>query len=51
VLSTYAGAWALEAGGSTAFFVFMAAAMAAALGALALVRRHVLGRGRSPGKV
>jgi MFS transporter, AAHS family, 4-hydroxybenzoate transporter len=41
VLSTYAGAWALEAGGSAAFFVFMAAAMAAALGALALVGRHV----------
>jgi MFS transporter, AAHS family, 4-hydroxybenzoate transporter len=41
VLSTYAGAWALEAGGSTAFFVCMAAAMAAALAALALVGRHV----------
>jgi AAHS family 4-hydroxybenzoate transporter-like MFS transporter len=48
VLSTYAGAWALEAGGSTAFFVFMAFAMAAALGALALVRRHVPGRGSAP---
>jgi MFS transporter, AAHS family, 4-hydroxybenzoate transporter len=41
VLSTYAGAWALEAGGSRSFFLFMAAAMAAALGALALVGRHV----------
>jgi AAHS family 4-hydroxybenzoate transporter-like MFS transporter len=51
VLSTYAGAWALEAGGSRAFFVFMAAAMAAALGALALVRRHVLGRGGAPVRI
>jgi AAHS family 4-hydroxybenzoate transporter-like MFS transporter len=41
ILSTYAGAWALEAGGSTGFFLCMAAAMAAALGALALVGRHV----------
>jgi AAHS family 4-hydroxybenzoate transporter-like MFS transporter len=48
LLSTYAGAWALEAGGSTAFFLCVAAAMTAALGALALVRRHVPGRGSAP---
>ena len=51
VLSTYAGAWALEAGGSAAFFVFMAAAMAAALGALALVGRHVPGRSGAPVRI
>jgi AAHS family 4-hydroxybenzoate transporter-like MFS transporter len=48
LLSTYAGAWALEAGGSTAFFLCVAAAMTAALGALALVRRHVPGQGSAP---
>ncbi len=48
VLSTYAGAWALEAGGSAAFFVCMAAAMAAAFGALALVGRHVPRAALSP---
>ncbi len=41
VLSTYAGAWALEAGGSHAFFTLMAAAMLIVGVALALVRRHV----------
>ena len=41
VLSTYAGAWALEAGGSAAFFVLMAASLSAAFLALALVRHHV----------
>ncbi|MGH9329051.1 MAG: MFS transporter [Vicinamibacterales bacterium] len=43
VLSTYAGAWALEAGGSAAFFAVMAGAMAAAFGSLAAVARHVPG--------
>jgi len=41
VLSTYAGAWALEAGGSLAFFTMMAAAMAVVSVSLGLVRRHV----------
>jgi MFS transporter, AAHS family, 4-hydroxybenzoate transporter len=41
VLSTYAGAWALELGGSGAFFGLMAAAMTLVLGCLAAVRRHI----------
>ena len=41
VISTYAGSWALDAGGSHAFFVLMAAAMTSVLFCLALVRRHV----------
>jgi MFS transporter, AAHS family, 4-hydroxybenzoate transporter len=41
VLSTYAGAWALEIGGSGAFFGLMAAAMTLVFGCLAAVRRHV----------
>ena len=40
VLSTYAGAWALEAG-SAAFFGLIAIAMALVFLCLALVRRHV----------
>jgi AAHS family 4-hydroxybenzoate transporter-like MFS transporter len=41
IASTYAGAWALEAGGSGLFFLLVAAAMLAALVSLALVRRHI----------
>jgi MFS transporter, AAHS family, 4-hydroxybenzoate transporter len=41
VLSTFAGEWALAAGGSAAFFALMAAAMAAVFICLALVTRHV----------
>jgi len=41
VLSTYAGAFALELGGSAAFFVVMAVAMTLVLAALALIVRHV----------
>ena len=41
VLSTYAGAWALEAGGTRTFFVLIAGAMTAALASLALVGRHI----------
>ena len=41
VLSTYAGSWALQAGGSTAFFGLMAASMAVVFVCLALVQRHV----------
>ena len=43
VLSTYVGAWALEAGGSTMFFGTIAAAMTLVFACLAAVRRHVLG--------
>jgi MFS transporter, AAHS family, 4-hydroxybenzoate transporter len=41
VISTYAGSWALDAGGSHAFFGLMAAAMMSVFVCLALVRRHV----------
>ena len=41
VLSTYSGAWALESGGSAAFFGSMATAMAAVFVCLSLVVRHV----------
>jgi AAHS family 4-hydroxybenzoate transporter-like MFS transporter len=41
VLSTYAGSWALEAGGSAAFFAVMAVAMTTTFASLAAVRRHV----------
>jgi MFS transporter, AAHS family, 4-hydroxybenzoate transporter len=41
ILSGYAGAWALEYGGSAAFFGLMAAAMSICLGMLSIVRRHV----------
>jgi AAHS family 4-hydroxybenzoate transporter-like MFS transporter len=43
ILSTYAGAWALESGGSTAFFTLVAAAMLAVMLSLAAVRRHIPG--------
>jgi AAHS family 4-hydroxybenzoate transporter-like MFS transporter len=43
VFSTYAGAWALEAAGPSAFFGLMAAAMTLVFGCLALVVRHVPG--------
>jgi AAHS family 4-hydroxybenzoate transporter-like MFS transporter len=46
VLSTYAGAWALEAGGSRAFFALMAVAMTLVAGCLALVERHIPERRR-----
>jgi AAHS family 4-hydroxybenzoate transporter-like MFS transporter len=41
VLSTFAGAWALGAGGSHAFFGLMAASMVVVFVSLALVTRHV----------
>jgi MFS transporter, AAHS family, 4-hydroxybenzoate transporter len=44
VLSTFAGAWALGAGGSAAFFGLMAGAMAVVFVCLAIVRRHVGGK-------
>jgi AAHS family 4-hydroxybenzoate transporter-like MFS transporter len=43
ILSTYAGAWALEAGGSSAFFALVSAAMFAVLLSLAVIRRHIPG--------
>jgi AAHS family 4-hydroxybenzoate transporter-like MFS transporter len=43
ILSTYAGAWALESGGSSAFFTLVAAAMLAVMLSLAVVRRHIPG--------
>jgi len=41
ILSTYAGAWALDAGGPTAFFLVVAMAMSAVCAALAVVKRHI----------
>jgi AAHS family 4-hydroxybenzoate transporter-like MFS transporter len=46
ILSTYAGAWALEFGGSRSFFLLVAAAMFAVLLSLAVIRRHIPGTGR-----
>jgi AAHS family 4-hydroxybenzoate transporter-like MFS transporter len=45
VLSTYAGALALEAGGSAAFFAAIAGSMVVSFCCLALVTRHVPARG------
>ena len=41
ILSSYAGAWALQGGGTGTYFYFLAGSMAASLVALALVTRHV----------
>jgi len=41
ILSSYAGAWALDAAGSRGFFTVVAAAMSVTVISLALVRRHV----------
>jgi AAHS family 4-hydroxybenzoate transporter-like MFS transporter len=41
VLSTYAGSWALEAGGSLAFYGLMAASMGLVFVCLAAVRNHI----------
>lgn len=41
VFSSYAGEWALAAGGSAAFFGLIAAAMGAVFWALAIIRRHI----------
>jgi AAHS family 4-hydroxybenzoate transporter-like MFS transporter len=41
ILSTYAGAWALDAGGSPAFFTLVAAAMCVCAASLALIRHHI----------
>ena len=41
ILSGYAGAWALEYGGSAAYFGLMAAAMCVCSVMLSTVRRHV----------
>jgi AAHS family 4-hydroxybenzoate transporter-like MFS transporter len=47
VVSTYVGAWALELGGSVAFFGVIAAAMVLVFGSLAAVSRHVPQTGSS----
>jgi AAHS family 4-hydroxybenzoate transporter-like MFS transporter len=41
ILSSYAGAWVLDAGGPRTFFVAVGAAMVAAGLALAVIRRHI----------
>lgn len=46
ILSTYAGAWALENGGSSAFFTLVGAAMLAVTLSLAIIRRHIPGTPR-----
>ncbi len=48
ILSSYAGAWALDAAGSRGFFTVVAAAMSATVISLALVRRHVPARASQP---
>ena len=47
VMSSYAGEWALAAGGSGAFFALMAGSMAVVFICLSLVGRHVPRRGHS----
>lgn len=46
IASTYAGAAALEAGGTPLFFGLIAAAMTVVVAALALLRRHIAGSPR-----
>ena len=41
ILSTYAGAWALDAGGPSSFFLVVAVAMGAVFVALTVVKRHI----------
>jgi len=41
ILSTYAGAWALERGGNRSFFLLVAASMLAVAVSLGLIRRHI----------
>jgi MFS transporter, AAHS family, 4-hydroxybenzoate transporter len=41
IVSTYAGAWALDAGGSRLFFLVVGAAMVASGVALAVIKRHI----------
>ena len=43
ILSTYAGAWALEIGGNSSFFTLIACAMFAVFISLAVIRRHIPG--------
>ena len=44
ILSTYAGAWALDTGGSRLFFALIAAAMLLTLASLMAIRRHIPGK-------
>ena len=48
ILSTYAGAWALDAGGSSAFFTLVAGAMCLYAVSLAVIRRHIPGTSAAP---
>jgi hypothetical protein len=41
VVSPYAGAWALEAGGPSQLFSLIAVGMTAVFAALAMVRNHI----------
>jgi len=41
ILSTYAGTWALDFGGSASFFTLVGVAMGAVFVSLALVRHHI----------
>ena len=41
IVSTYLGAWALDAGGPRSFFLVVGLAMVAAGSALAVIRRHI----------
>jgi AAHS family 4-hydroxybenzoate transporter-like MFS transporter len=43
ILSTYAGAWALELGGNQSFFTLVAGAMLAVFVSLVLIKRHIPG--------
>ena len=54
ILSTYAGAWALEIGGNSSFFTLIAGAMFAVFVSLAVIRRHIpgaIGLGRALGAI
>jgi AAHS family 4-hydroxybenzoate transporter-like MFS transporter len=51
ILSTYAGAWALDLGGNRSFFTLVAGAMLAVFASLVLIRRHIPGLIRgTPGR-
>jgi AAHS family 4-hydroxybenzoate transporter-like MFS transporter len=49
ILSTYAGAWALDLGGTRSFFTLVAGAMLAVFVSLVLIRRHIPGVRRATG--
>jgi len=51
LVSTFVGAWALELGGSRAYFFVIAATMTVTFGGLALIRRHVRRDGKPIGNL